>query len=73
MLGLSENTVKSFCQRRKLGGVVVKSNAEVTVCKCFGKPIPQNLTFKQAKLMCSKRIISVYELAEIGTKYETRI
>ena len=23
LLGLSENTVKSFCRRRKLGGVVV--------------------------------------------------
>ena len=42
LLDLSENTVKSFCQRRKLGGAVVKSSAEVAVCKCCGKPVPQN-------------------------------
>lgn len=52
LLGLSENTVKSFCQRRKLSRVVVKSNAEVTVCKCCGKPVPQNLGRKQKKF-CS--------------------
>ena len=57
--GLSENTVKSFCRRRKLGGVVVRSNAEVRVCKCCGKPVSQNLPLTQAKLMCSKCIISV--------------
>lgn len=33
LLGLSENTVKSFCRRKKLGGVVVKNNEEVVVCK----------------------------------------
>ena len=27
LLGLSENTVKSFCQRRNLGGVVVQAAA----------------------------------------------
>ena len=72
-LGLSENTMKSFCQRRKLGGVVPKSNAEVTVCKCCGKLVPQKPILSQAKLMCSKCIISVCELAEITQKYETRI
>ena len=38
LLGLSENTVKSFCQRRNLGGVVVQTAADVSVCKCCGKP-----------------------------------
>ena len=52
LLDLSENTVKSFCQRRKLGGVVVKSNAEVTVCKCCEKPVQQNPGRKQKKF-CS--------------------
>ena len=33
LLGLSENTVKSFCQRRNLGGVVVQTAADVSVCK----------------------------------------
>ena len=37
LLGLSENTVKSFCQRRNLGGVVVQTAAGVSVCKCCGK------------------------------------
>ena len=32
LLGLSENTVKSFCHRRKLGEVVVSFNTEVAVC-----------------------------------------
>ena len=52
LLGLSENTVKSFCQRRKLGGVVVKSNVAVAVCKCCGKPVQQNPGRKQKKF-CS--------------------
>ena len=52
LLGLSENTVKSFCQRRKLGGAVVNLSAEVAVCKCCGKPVPQNLGRKQKKF-CS--------------------
>ena len=39
LLGLSENTVKSFCQRRNLGGVVVQTAADVSVCKCCGKPV----------------------------------
>ena len=30
LLGLSENTVKSFCQRRNLGGVVVQTAADET-------------------------------------------
>lgn len=37
LLGLSENTVKSFCQRRNLGGVVVQTAADVSACKCCGK------------------------------------
>ena len=53
LLGLSENTVKSFCQRRKLGGAVVNSNTEVAVCKCCGKPVPQNPGRKQKKF-CSE-------------------
>lgn len=53
LLGLSENTVKSFCQRRKLGGVVGEFNVEVAVCRCCGKPVPQNPGRKQKKF-CSE-------------------
>ena len=53
LLCLSENTVKSFCQRRNLGRVVVNLTAEVAVCKCCGKPVPQNPGRKQKKF-CSE-------------------
>ena len=29
ILGLSENTVKSFCQRRKVGGLVIQPDAGI--------------------------------------------
>lgn len=49
LLGLSENTVKSFCQRRKLGGAVVKSSVEVAVCKCCGNPSATEPAFNISK------------------------
>ena len=50
LLGLSENTVKSFCQRRNLGGVIVQTAAEVSVCKCCGKAVPQTAGRKEVLL-----------------------
>ena len=52
ILGLSENTVKSFCQRRKVGGVVIQPDAGIAVCKNCGKPVRQNPGRKQKKF-CS--------------------
>ena len=54
LLDLSENTVKSFCQRRNLGGVVVQTTADVSVCKCCGKAVPQTAGRKEKKF-CSDR------------------
>ena len=54
LLDLSENTVKSFCQRRNLGGVVVQTAAGVSVCKCCGKAVPQTAGRKEKKF-CSDR------------------
>lgn len=54
LLGLSENTVKSFCQRRNLGGVIVQTAAGVSVCKCCGKAVPQTAGRKEKKF-CSDR------------------
>lgn len=54
MMGLSENTVKSFCQRRKLGGVVVQTAPAENVCPCCGKVVVQNPGRKQKKF-CSDR------------------
>lgn len=52
ILGLSENTVKSFCQRRKAGGMVIRPDAGIAVCKNCGKPVHQNPGRKQKKF-CS--------------------
>lgn len=55
VLGISENTVKSYCKRNKMGGV-----AEPTVpvdevkCLCCGKAVKQNPGRKQKKF-CSDR------------------
>ncbi len=55
LLSLSENTVKSFCKRTGLGGVVGTRKAEVTedhFCKCCGLPVLQQANLKE-KLFCS--------------------
>ena len=54
LLGLSEKTVKSYCQSRKLGGVVAKTTAGVSVCKCCCKAVPQTAGRKEKKF-CSDR------------------
>jgi hypothetical protein len=52
--GLSENTVKSFCQRRRIGGVALQRTADESVCQCCGKTVMQNPGRKQKKF-CSDR------------------
>ena len=53
-MNLSENTVKSFCQRRKMGGVAVQTSGGESQCLCCGKPVVQNPGRKQKKF-CSDR------------------
>lgn len=50
MLGLSVNTVKSFCKRNRLGGPAVRQ--EQHICPCCGKPVEQTAHRKQKKF-CS--------------------
>lgn len=54
VMGLSENTIKSFCQRRKIGGVAVQEAPTDDVCQCCGKIVVQNPGRKQKKF-CSDR------------------
>jgi len=53
-LGLSENTIKSFCQRRKLGGIAIQTTEPESTCLCCGKTVKQNPGRKQKKF-CSDR------------------
>ena len=57
-LGISENTVKSFCRRNGLGGAItLMPRIEVkgkNVCECCGKEVVQNPGRKQ-KRFCSDR------------------
>lgn len=50
-LGISENTVKSFCRRNNLTGVASKE--PVVVCRNCGRPLPQSPQRKQRKF-CSE-------------------
>ena len=50
-LGISENTVKSFCRRNNLTGVASKE--PVVVCRNCGRPLPQYSKRKQRKF-CSE-------------------
>ena len=50
MLGLSVNTVKSFCNRKRLGGPTVQQDQHI--CPCCGKPVEQTAHRKQKKF-CS--------------------
>lgn len=50
-IGISENTVKSFC-RRNAGVVIIQESKEDSCCKCCGKLIEQNPKRKEKKF-CS--------------------
>lgn len=59
MLGLSENTVKSFCRRKGLNGVAsekvtVPADHEKHFCLCCGTEVAQNPGRKEKKF-CSDR------------------
>jgi len=55
-LGISENTVKSFCRRNNLGGdlsaVPLADTANLSFCKQCGKEVPQN-PGRKTKMFCT--------------------
>ena len=59
-LCISENTVKSFCRRKKLNGVAVPRAAQTTTydgrhfCDCCGKEVAQ-VSGRKEKRFCSDR------------------
>ncbi len=56
VLGLSVNTVKTYCQNHALGGAKVKVEykaGEARPCACCGTPVIQNPK-RKAKRFCSK-------------------
>lgn len=53
-LGLSENTVKSFCKRKRMGGVATQNTSEGSTCQCCGKTVKQN-PGRKLKKFCSDR------------------
>ena len=54
MLGLSDNTVKSYCQRNGIGGVKtdLAPDEKTLLCKCCGKKVKQN-PGRRPKLFCN--------------------
>lgn len=52
ILGVSTNTVKSFCQRKNISGVTVPVTGSESQCQCCGKAIKQMPGRKQRKF-CS--------------------
>lgn len=57
VLGLSENTVKSFCKRKKMGGVAADrqaENANKSRCQCCGVVITQTPGRKKKKFCSDK-------------------
>lgn len=57
VLGISENTIKTFCRRNRLGGVVQQSVAikkDGYFCLCCGVPVIQ-MEGRKEKKFCSDR------------------
>lgn len=54
IMGLSVNTVKTYCKRNALGGVVASqdSRGKEKVCKCCGAPLVQT-PGRKPKVFCS--------------------
>lgn len=52
ILGVSTNTVKSFCQRKNISGAAVPVTGSESQCQCCGKAIKQIHGRKQKKF-CS--------------------
>ena len=56
LVGVSENTVKTYCRRNGLGGIAVHARTvgDCSVCKYCGSPITQTLG-RKARKFCSDR------------------
>ena len=55
ILGLSVNTIKSYCQRNSLGGMrFPAADADIHVCKFCGKEVQQNPGRKEKKFCDDK-------------------
>lgn len=57
VLGLSENTVKSFCKRKKMGGIAINKQIEndsESHCQCCGVAITQTPGRKKKKFCSDK-------------------
>ena len=59
MIGISENTVKSFCRRNKLTGSVIPkmqypADAQEHFCQCCGVVVEQNPGRKEKKFCSDK-------------------
>ena len=53
ILGISTNTIKTFCKRNGMGGVADNQTpdaAEMHFCLCCGIPVEQNSGRKEKKL-----------------------
>ena len=53
-LNISENTIKSFCKRNKMGGIAASASNDEIPCLCCGKPVKQNPGRKQKKFCSDK-------------------
>ena len=53
LMGLSENTVKTYCKRNNLGGSITNNNAggKKSVCKLCGTPLVQT-PGRKARVFC---------------------
>lgn len=53
-LGISENTVKSYCRRNNLGAGYITEQQEVDACDNYGKPLEHTPGAKR-KRFCSDK------------------
>lgn len=56
LMGISQNTVKTFCKRNGYSGVAKEQQAEEgsAVCRCCGKPVT-SIPGRKPKKFCSDR------------------
>ena len=52
VLGVPENTIKSFCRRKNLGGIAVRGKKESGICKYCGIAVEQHVG-RKTKKFCS--------------------
>lgn len=56
-MGISENTIKTYCHRHNLGGNAAQTNdvnKDAAVCLCCGLPVKQNMGRKKKKFCSDK-------------------